>query len=816
MTDAVGPKCPVVITGGTPGKDGTSHAGRGWIERKIAVTRGHRAAATRSKRKPTYRRPSTVTVPIMLLRLLVALLRLPLAPLYLLRRFLSRPKGRYVFLRLSPAAVEVDVDPPFWARFAFGVRKPPTRIDRVRDLVQAIVTDPSREGLIVRIDELHIGWATAEALREALEPLARAGKKSIAYLPRGGGEKEIFVALACDRIVTSPPSTFLVPGISSGGLYLGALFEKLGVRFERFARSEFKTAYETFERTSMSDGQRTQASAVLAGVSAALDRAYAKRSVKRADVVANGLLDAESAKNLGLVDALVYDDQLAGFVGIDPKKERFVPAGRYLAYREQRFFPKFPARARIAVVQMRGIIGEAGPASSVGAAIAAIRTAAKDPSAKAIVLHVDSPGGSALGSDLVHREIVCARAHKPVVASFGDVSASGGYYVSAPADAIVARPLTITGSIGVVAARPSLDGLVGKLGLVRETIGDAPHATLLDPTRPLSDETRAAFERSLDTSYARFVGIVAEGRHREASAIEPLARGRVYLGEAARDLGLVDSLGGYPDALARAEALARAKNPKLGKIEPYLVHVSRGATLDPIVPPSMADVLLSIGASSLRPLYFAPEVTDFVPTPELGLFDGTRAGLWSRVGAILAMRIPFLSLAFALGIAGLVGCGPSLTHTRPDPMPENGTYHGVWFSPQYGEMHLCQTNDNVVGEYTKQERHGTVRGTVDGNMLRFTWAEEREIIPGRPLEAEGHGYFKLKRDANGALIFEGEWGFDEDEVGGGRWTGVMQERQTPEQCYNSIRRTVPNNAPPGSDEIRFSDENAPPPPPSNP
>jgi protease-4 len=782
-------------------------------------------------------------VPPMIRVLLVTLFRLVFAPFWWLRRLMGRPKGRWVRLKVGPDAVEVAVAPPWWTRFVGSVRRPPTNLQRVGDLVRELASDPDREGLLLVIEPLGLGWAAAEALRESLLALRASGKKTVAFLTRGGGAKELYVALACERIVASPPAMLMVPGFGTSSLYAGALLEKFGIRFERFARREFKSAYENLERDSMSEGQRTQVEALLAGFGRALDQSLGSRAgVTRTEIEARGMFDSEWAKSAGLIDAVLYDDELPGYLGLSrPKnadgagREAFIAAPRYLAYREQRFFPRMPRRAYIAVVPVRGIIGDSGPVGGIDGIVGAIRRAANDPRARAIVLHVDSPGGSALGSDLIHREVVCARQKKPIVASFGNVAASGGYYVAAPANEIVARRLTITGSIGVIAARPSISELLTRFGVVRESVGDAIHASLFDPTGPLAPETRAAFDREIDTSYARFVRVVAEGRKRVDSDIEPLARGRVYLGEHAFELGLVDSLGGFPEAVRRAEALAKAKDPKLGSLEPVVVAPRPGALPPPLDPP-VAALIRAFGAlawlgNGPRLAFLEPIALGFDADLGLALESGGAPGLsWLRGVTrsmrqmIFALAIGGLSVAGITGAGGLVGCGPAMTNVRVNPMPEGATFHGVWFSSEYGEMHLCQTNNHVVGEYTKQERHGTVRGTVEGDQLHFEWAETRELIPGRPVETNGHGFFRVHRgdvwnantgrdEPTGEWTLTGEWGMDEDEVGGGNWVAVMQPRESPDQCYNSIRRTVRPNTPPGDGEIQFSDEGNPPPPP---
>lgn len=750
----------------------------------------------------------------MLLRLLLAAFRILTAPLYFARRLMGRPRGRFVELRIGPRVTELSPPLPWWVPFVAPPSRLPTNLLRVEKLVEALARDPRRDGLLLVIDPLEVGWATAEAIRAVLEPLRAAGKQTVAYLPRGGGPKELFVALGCDRIVISPPASLLLPGLTAAGTYAAKLLERLGIRVERFARREYKTAYENLERDSMSEGQRYQLTAIVSGLGRAMDEALGARSMPaRAALEERGWADAAWLEAQGVVAARLYEDELPRFLGLDPKKERFVPAGTYLAYASQRFLPRLRRRDQIAVIPLHGVIGEGSGPGGTEKTIAALRHAAVDKRTKAVVLHVDSPGGSALGSDLVHREVQRLARRKPVVASFGDVAASGGYYVAAPAHAIVARGSTLTGSIGVIAARPSLAGALEKLGLVRETVGGAPHETFFDLARPLDPATRAVFEREIDVSYGRFVEVVAEGRKRDATEIEPLARGRVYLGRAAAELGLVDGLGGLPEALERARSLVRQADPRAVDLA---VRVIQTRSLEPIPPiadeASQLALALGLSLDGPRLSYFEPDVLPFLPRRVLELPMNASLGLSSGHGAMKRMR----QLVGSLLMLVLVGCGGAqLARVNAGNMPQGGTFHGVWYSPQYGDMHLCQSTDGVVvGEYTKNERHGTVRGRVDGDLLHFEWREEREFIPGRPTVTSGHGYFRISRTLNDDgsprdWSIDGQWGTGEDEVGGGPWTAVLQPRTSPDNCYNSIRRRAPSSTAPSSDEIRFADEPTP-------
>jgi protease-4 len=181
--------------------------------------------------------------------------------------------------------------------------------------------------------------------------------------------------------------------------------------------------------------------------------------------------------------------------------------------------------------------------------IAAVRLARRNPFVRGVILHVDSPGGSALASDRMHHELLALAAEKPLVASMGDVAASGGYYVAVAAHAIVAQPATLTGSIGVIGARVTLDPLLARLGVATEVIARGAHARLLDPMLPMSEADREAVAREIERIYQAFLRVVADGRRKTVDEVHALAQGRVWTGEGAHARGLVDHLGGFEDAL---------------------------------------------------------------------------------------------------------------------------------------------------------------------------------------------------------------------------------------------------------------------------
>jgi protease-4 len=223
-------------------------------------------------------------------------------------------------------------------------------------------------------------------------------------------------------------------------------------------------------------------------------------------------------------------------------------------------------------VAIKGAISESGaPTARRGSIVAALRHARQDRRALGVLLWVDSPGGSAEASDLIHREVVRVKEKKPVVAYFGEVAASGGYYVAAHANAIVAQPLGLTGSIGVVSARLLASRLLDRVGIRTEVLRTGPHADVFSPHRPLTDEERSLMNRELDAFYDSFVALVADGRGRPVEDIEPLARGRVWLAADAHHHGLVDELGGMDAALEQLKDRIDVPAPLRERLRPMMV-----------------------------------------------------------------------------------------------------------------------------------------------------------------------------------------------------------------------------------------------------
>jgi protease-4 len=431
-----------------------------------------------------------------------------------------------------------------------------------------IARDPATRAVVLRSGGLSLGLGRAEELRAGIEKLRASGKYVLFYL-ESGGDLEYSVALAADRIYTAPEAVLLVNGFAATALFAAAGLDKLGVKAEFFRVGAYKNAPDLFTRTGMSREQREVESSLLDD----LYGRYVKRisdarhldESKVKSLLDEGILKPGEAVQAGLFDGLVYPDQLEEEAGklLGAKVSLRKIGTEEPARRDVRWggLPK------IAVVRVVGTIarGEGGrdPFGAVRVAgsdaiARRIRRAADDPGVSAIVVRIDSPGGDGTASDLIWRELVRARKEKrkPVIASMGDVAASGGYYVAVGADAIFAEPGTVTGSIGVFVGHFDAEELLGKLGLNLETVKRGASADLFTPNRALTDREKTIFQSWVSSFYDDFVSRVAEGRGLSKSEVDRVAQGRVWTGAQALERRLVDRLGGLEDALAEAKRRA--------------------------------------------------------------------------------------------------------------------------------------------------------------------------------------------------------------------------------------------------------------------
>ncbi len=434
---------------------------------------------------------------------------------------------------------------------------------KVDNRIKAILLDVNMSG---------VGWGKAEEIRDAIKDFRTSGKPVYAYI-EVGLNKEYYIAVACDKIFVPPPGELFINGLAADVMFFRGSLDKLGIYPDIFQIGKYKSAGDTFTQKTMTDAHREYINSLLDDLFNRYVNAIAQARHKTPEevrtLIDNAPYSAIKAKEAGLVDETAYKDevekQLKTMLGYKDS-DTFTPV-RGRDYRD--VSPEslgLNKGERIAVVYATGDIGSGSSENSptgdqsIGSdtLAKALKDAAADKSIKAIVLRVDSPGGSGLASDIIWHAVEAANQKKPVVVSMSDVAASGGYYISASASKIIAQPSTITGSIGVVAGKPVMRGFYDWLGISNEYVLRGKTAGMFRETEKFSDEERVKFEDWIKTTYYQdFVPKVAKGRNKDAQFVDSVGQGRVWTGAQAKDRGLVDEFGGLDRAIEVAKQLAK-------------------------------------------------------------------------------------------------------------------------------------------------------------------------------------------------------------------------------------------------------------------
>jgi protease-4 len=471
-------------------------------------------------------------------------------------------------LRVAGSLPDYTADDPF-KRFFGGPEQSLTGL--VMQFKKAKV-DKRIKAILLDVDMSGVGWAKAEELRDAIADFRTSGKPVYAYI-EFGLNKEYYIATACDKIVVPPPGELFITGLAADVMFFRGSLDKLGIYPDIFQIGKYKSVGDMFTQKKMTDAHREYVNSLLddlfdryiAGIAQA--RHKSPEDVRK--LIDDAPYNAAKAKEVGLIDEAVYHDELEKEIKSSlgyKDSDQFVPV-RASEYRD--VAPEslgLNKGEKVAVIYATGDIGsgrsENSPSGgqSIGSdtLAKALTDAAADKSIKAIVMRVDSPGGSGLASDIIWHAVEAANQKKPVVISMGDVAASGGYYISASASKIVAQPSSITGSIGVVAGKPVMKGLYDWLGISNEYVLRGKEAGMFRETEKFSDDERAKFEEWIKTTYYNdFVPKVAKGRHKDPKDVDAVGQGRVWTGAQAKDRGLVDEFGGLDRAIEVAKQLAK-------------------------------------------------------------------------------------------------------------------------------------------------------------------------------------------------------------------------------------------------------------------
>ena len=429
-------------------------------------------------------------------------------------------------------------------------------------------TDPNIKGIYLEMGYLSAGFATIEEIRNALLDFKESGKFISSY-SEVYTQRAYYLASVANHICIYPEGAFELKGLNSTVTFYTDALKKIGVEPQIIRHGKFKSAVEPFMLTEMSDANREQVETFMGSIWQQFLMNISKDRNINIELL-NKIIDnfeiktPRDAKELGLVDELFYRDQIQNHLVELVQAEnfedlKFISHHKYKRVKNENAREKFK-KDKVAVIYAQGEIqsGE-GNETTIGSEriSKAIRKARIDEKVKAIVLRVNSPGGSALASDVIWREMSLAKAEKTVVVSMGDVAASGGYYIACDADKIFASPNTITGSIGVFGMLMNFEGLLtDKLGLTFDQVKTNKFADLGTATRPLTNEEYALIHQGVVEVYGTFTSKVAKGRKMTQNAVDAIGQGRVWSGENAMDINLIDAYGGLQDAIEEAATLA--------------------------------------------------------------------------------------------------------------------------------------------------------------------------------------------------------------------------------------------------------------------
>ena len=501
---------------------------------------------------------STIRPWIAVILILVVIVGLALAVTFWTYWTLSRPPSvaQHTIVEISLGGVVHEVPPDNLLLELFEPDK--LTLYDLWELFELAFGDDRVSSIYLEVRPLALSWAQIEELRDGMHKFRASGKKIHAFLALDmAGENELYLASAADTISINPDAGLLLNGLAAEVQFYKRSLQKLGIKPEFIQFKEFKSP-EIYDRESMSASIRSMLESILVEMEARFVQSVAadrkiEESVLEA-IMDVGIITARLALESGLVDRAGYRhevlDQLAEEAGQD--KYKGMGGSDYLSSARSR---QPSGGTQVALIGGIGVI-TSGPSDSFsqtlgGSSLAALlRDVRESGKYEAVLFRVDSPGGSAVGSDMVWREVgLLEEAGIPVIVSMSGVAGSGGYYIAMGASKIISQPSTITGSIGVIFGKFDLGGLYDWLGISIDQVKTSPNADLFSLSRSLTPEQRDKVVDWMQEIYDLFVSKAAEGRNMEFDELEKLARGRIYTGEQAREIGLIDDIGGFPKAL---------------------------------------------------------------------------------------------------------------------------------------------------------------------------------------------------------------------------------------------------------------------------
>jgi protease-4 len=467
----------------------------------------------------------------------------------------------------AESTLYLKIKAPFDEIEPIGLFNQFTTVQTLRNAVDTLrkaKADRRIKTLVIRPEASGALWGQLQEVRAAIQDFRTSGKPVTAFLEYGSAQ-EYYVASAADRVVMLPGGTLDLTGVASYELFFRGALDKIGAYPDLLHIGQYKTFSNTFTEKGFTPAHREMTRSLNHDWYDQLVKAIAEgRKRPEADVIQamdGGPYLAEGAKSAGLVDSVAYEDQIDDSAPI--KGTRRVEGDAYSKVPLSSL--GFGSGPRIALLYATGTIasGTSSFDSPTGAVLGSetfvqwIRKVRVDPTIRAVVVRIDSPGGSAIASEVIWRELMLTRAIKPLIVSMGNVAASGGYYIAVPAETIVAEPGTITGSIGVVTGKFVVKGTLEKLGVAEDSVSEGQFAEIESPFAPFSPAQRGRLEEQLHATYELFLSRVAQGRKSTPERIDAVGQGRVWTGRQAQQLKLVDELGGLESAIVIAKRRAK-------------------------------------------------------------------------------------------------------------------------------------------------------------------------------------------------------------------------------------------------------------------
>ncbi len=470
-------------------------------------------------------------------------------------------------LKISGALPDYVPDDPF--RRLFGAQ--PQSLSSLLTQFRKAKADQRISAVMLDIDMSEAGWAKSEEIRGAIADFRTSGKPVYAYMETGLN-KDYYIATACDKIFVPPPGELFTIGLAADVMFFRGSLDKLGIYPDIYQIGKYKSAADMFTQKQMTPAHREFINSLLDDLYGRYIDGIAKSRSKTPEdmkaLIDNAPYTATQAKEAGLIDGALYRDEvekeLKKRLGYkDSDDLAIAKAGDYRKISQESLGLNRGERVAVVyaagdIVSGRSTFGGSGE-ETIGSdsLVKTINDARDDKSIKAIVLRIDSPGGSGLASDIIWRAIESAKEKKPVVVSMADVAASGGYYIACNANKIVAEPSTITGSIGVLGGKPVVKGFYDWIGITNEYVLRGKNAGMFRETEKFSDTERQKWEGFLGATYDDFISKVGKGRGKEKTYIDSIGQGRVWTGNQGKERGLVDEYGGLDKAIEIAKQLAR-------------------------------------------------------------------------------------------------------------------------------------------------------------------------------------------------------------------------------------------------------------------